>query len=584
MKHMLSRGFLLLQILILISLLASAFLLETKAAPSQSTQKGVLDLDNWHDYDSLRALSGQWLFYPGLLSQDIKPDSEYLIKNVPHFWEVDSQLDRSPYGFGTYTLTVTGLSPHGIYSLSIPDEVTAYKLTVNNVLVTSNGIVSKSPEEYVPQWRHALGAFQADSNGTAEFVMEIANFEYYRGGFWNSIKIGSVAAIFSEANRQNLFDMLLFSSISIIGLYNFVLFFVYKRRDATVLFFSLFCFCMSLRTLLIGQRLISYVLPALNWYVLIRLEYLLGYLLLPLFILFAIGLLKTFPYQRILKCICISMLVFFTALCLILPNVVYTSFLEPYKYAAILYVIYFAFCVIKYMKRETSTITVMLVSAAGFVIAIIKEVFFGGVVSWMPYATMNLIICFSLLTFRHFFSLIRENEVLGVRARRDPLTGLYNRHYLMETGQSMMHMNHWQKRYLMFLDLDDYKIINDSFGHKIGDYILCEVGGRLKNLLRDVDCICRYGGDEFVIIIGNDNSSTDYQDIEKIAERLILKIGEPIIKDGHRFTIGASIGIAEVDNQSISIDAVIKRGDEAMYTAKRNGGSQYYVWQPQAAL
>ena len=181
-------------------------------------------------------LNGEWEFYPNSLKKGLS-DSDPVIKTVPHFWENDEDMGLSPYGFGTYLLRITGLKPSVVYAVQITDEVTAYRLYANDNVIAENGQTGSSKDTYYPQWKPTQAVFSTDENGNAELVMEISNFDYYRGGFWNNIKFGLAENIMKQTTRANLLNMFLATSILIMGFLNIFLFFLYKKRGKAHCFF-----------------------------------------------------------------------------------------------------------------------------------------------------------------------------------------------------------------------------------------------------------------------------------------------------------------------------------------------------------
>jgi len=561
--------------IVLIVICCMAFVAKGKSSVNYLAQSGVLDFHAWDWTENpVVELNGEWEFYPNSLKQGLPKDNS-VIKTVPHLWEQDEDLNFSPFGFGTYRLKINGLKPSGIYGLQITDEVTAYRLYVNNAIVAENGVISPIKSTYIPQWLPVQSIFEADENGNAEFVMEICNYDYNRGGFWNNIKIGQADEIFKEASSGKILDMFLFTSILVIACLNLFFHFLYHKRSNAMLYLSLICFCMGIRVLLTGQRLITNFVPGFHWYLLIRLEYLFGYLLLPLFGLFTINLFSDYPYRRLLNKLFLVMAASCFLLTLFMPNVVYMSVITPYKWATVLYIISFTYSMFKVNIRKKQETAFMLIAAAGTFIAILKEVI-GGTMSWLPFATLNVIICFSLTSFFELQCFIQENELLGMKAFIDPLTGLFNRTYLKEMEINNCIFNQDKDKYIMFLDLDSFKSINDTFGHKVGDFVLRETGQRIKKILRNTDVICRFGGDEFIIVIEEYESN-----IEVIADRILQTIQEPFCQDGKDYLISASIGIAKIDADSTDFDTVIRKSDKAMYEAKRNGRNQYSLWNKQ---
>ncbi len=126
---------------------------------------------------------------------------------------------------------------------------------------------------------------------------------------------------------------------------------------------------------------------------------------------------------------------------------------------------------------------------------------------------------------------------------------------------------------VLFCDLDNFKLVNDTLGHDVGDKVLLEVAKRLRECLRKSDQVYRLGGDEFTII--NKHLTTEY-DAVKIAEKIIAKISEPYFVSGHRITyITVSIGIGTLPKDGENRETVIKNADMAMYLAKKEGKNQF---------
>lgn len=549
------------------------FISESKSSAESFARKGNISLKNWNwSKDEIVKLNGMWRCYPNLLKDDIDEKDIPKFEKVPGSWEDYTDINLSPYGFCTYSLKVEGLKSLEIYGIELPDQVTAYNLFANNKKIASNGIVSNEFETYMPQWKPSTSVFQTDKNGQVELIMEIANFEYYTGGFWNSIKIGKVEDILSYSNKNKAIDMFIFSTEFIIGLFSLGLFFIY-RKDKTTLFFAVLCFTNSFRTLLISQRLISHMGPQLSWYVFVRLEFLSAYIILPIWGLFIIHLFEIKKYSIYIKRFFYSYILFCFFLTLITPNKIYSSFIEPNKWFIILFALYFLFCIIRANINRQEGAEIMIYGVFGIIVSMVQEIFIRGPVSWMPFASLNFVICCLLITLQQFLSIIRKNDILEAKVILDPLTGLYNRAYLTKIENTFFSNNNNQNKYMMFLDLDRFKYINDTFGHKIGDFILQEMGGRLRNALRNTDIIFRYGGDEFIIIVTAENNN----EIVKIAYRIIDEVKKTFVKDENVYNIGVSIGITKSDEKLNNIEALIKSSDKAMYIAKRNGGNQYHL-------
>jgi diguanylate cyclase (GGDEF)-like protein/PAS domain S-box-containing protein len=165
-------------------------------------------------------------------------------------------------------------------------------------------------------------------------------------------------------------------------------------------------------------------------------------------------------------------------------------------------------------------------------------------------------------------------EKLSYLAYHDSLTGLYNKKALYEiVTDSLLQMNRipdMKLKAVLFVDLDNFKQINEAGGHNTGDIVLRYVSERLLNTLRETDYIFRFGGDEFVIVLNNIDS--EYA-CSSIAQKIITGLSKPYTVNNEKQFLGVSIGIAIYPKDGISIDALVKNSDIALREAKRNRNS-----------
>ncbi len=163
-----------------------------------------------------------------------------------------------------------------------------------------------------------------------------------------------------------------------------------------------------------------------------------------------------------------------------------------------------------------------------------------------------------------------KEQIIRHMALNDSLTGLPNRSLLMERIGQLLVMSDRESRHiaLMFLDLDGFKQVNDTWGHEIGDQVLKTVSARLLALLRTSDTVARLGGDEFVVLLNNFESRDS---VARIAERIIEELNEPMMFDGKTAHVGASVGIALYQAEGVSAARLLKNADDAMYRAKAAG-------------
>ncbi len=166
----------------------------------------------------------------------------------------------------------------------------------------------------------------------------------------------------------------------------------------------------------------------------------------------------------------------------------------------------------------------------------------------------------------------RSEQELAYLAYHDTLTGLHNRKaFLEKLDEAIREAKRYENyRSVLFIDLDHFKTVNDTYGHEIGDRLLVQVASRLRRILRDTDYVSRLGGDEFTIIIGGTSRPCP----EKLAERIIKALGRPYDLQGTKIDfVTPSIGISTYPDDGHDAETLLKRADQAMYKAKEKRNS-----------
>jgi diguanylate cyclase (GGDEF)-like protein len=168
-------------------------------------------------------------------------------------------------------------------------------------------------------------------------------------------------------------------------------------------------------------------------------------------------------------------------------------------------------------------------------------------------------------------------------ARYDELTALPNRVNFRDEMERLLAISHSAARLsaLLFVDLDQFKQVNDTLGHPCGDELLCAVADRLREMLRPEDFVARFGGDEFVVFQQNIRSE---EDAAGLARRIVDRLSERYEIDNHLVEIGASVGIAMTTPTGISADTLMKNADMALYRAKADGRGTYCFFRDEMAL
>ena len=224
-------------------------------------------------------------------------------------------------------------------------------------------------------------------------------------------------------------------------------------------------------------------------------------------------------------------------------------------------------------RSKTILAIPMVATLTGLVVLVISSF------SQLPAAVVALATFTLVLAAARTFMSFRQVQRLFDARRQavtDELTGLGNRRFLFEHGKQRLEAADGSDRLaLVLIDLDNFKEINDTFGHHAGDELLRETARRLAARMVDPDLLVRLGGDEFALLITLGASD----DGGKIAARILDRLTQPLVIDGARVRIDASAGVAEYDDPSVEIADLLRRADVAMYAAK-DAHSRVELYQP----
>lgn len=177
-------------------------------------------------------------------------------------------------------------------------------------------------------------------------------------------------------------------------------------------------------------------------------------------------------------------------------------------------------------------------------------------------------------------ALARQAREMEHRAFHDPLTGIANRALLMDRlGLALTHAERTgATTILMMIDVDDFKYVNDTLGHNVGDQLLREIAARLGDLIRPGDIVARFGGDEFAVLAEQASSGLG----EALAQRIVDSLDIPMNISGQLITPRVSVGVAEARGSSpVGAEDLLRNADLAMYAAKTSGKAQWRAFQPE---
>lgn len=182
------------------------------------------------------------------------------------------------------------------------------------------------------------------------------------------------------------------------------------------------------------------------------------------------------------------------------------------------------------------------------------------------FAVITFLLLVTIIFLITIIMLKKKRDIFEGMAMHDQLTGLYNRYYLQEVAVQKLSeaIRHKEDLCLLVLDLDHFKLINDTHGHQVGDDVLCSFSTLLLEHNRSEDLVARIGGEEFVILLNHCNATRAIEKAQSL--RQLVANSMP-----HNLTVTVSIGIAELHSEGEPFDNLLKRADEAVYQAKENG-------------
>jgi diguanylate cyclase (GGDEF)-like protein/PAS domain S-box-containing protein len=176
------------------------------------------------------------------------------------------------------------------------------------------------------------------------------------------------------------------------------------------------------------------------------------------------------------------------------------------------------------------------------------------------------------------------DEKIQLLAFYDPLTSLPNRTLLIDRLKQALNNCERSQKFgaLIFIDLDNFKSLNDTLGHDKGDLLLIEIGSRIKKCLRDYDSVARFGGDEFVVMLDNLSISETESALisSKVAEKLLSSLSQPYYLNEYEYQSSASIGVTLFSCNDTNENELLKRADLAMYQAKSSGKNSFRFYDP----
>ena len=599
-------------------------------ADPNSVAVGSIDLSTF-DYSTMPGivLEGEWGFYPDeLVDPDYlesvevdRTDAKYI--TVPSSWKGYGTEGQDPglpsFGFATYHLRIQ-VPKAGYYGLAIDTIYTAYELYINGELIGGSGVVGETPEIHKAQFFDRTLIFKTDTE-QVDIVFHISNFTHPRGGIGKAPIITNPDRITKLMLLSHGISLFICGALLMTSL--FLLFFFEKQnRDLGIVYFALFCIIIAIRTIS-TNTVIGSIFPSIGTEFQVKLEYLsitLGFITFILYTRHAFrGVLNkklTVGFNLIAGA--------YSLLIVLTPMNVYNRALLPFNLLIAVFALYWSVAMFILWFRKEQSSGIILFGGIVMATAIMIDMFFytSGETNLFAAEISSFGLIFFIITHVSEFSfkflealhlsqdltdrlelriedrtrqLNELNKKLLLMATKDELTDLWNRNELQRRSEE--EASRYNRYYtttsphfaILYVDLDNFKYINDNYSHEAGDLVLKQFSMILSRYCRKSDAVFRMGGDEFVMFL----PKTDAEGAARTADRILSsfpELMEQIQKDisnllertvtiDAEHALSCSIGIAVHSQGYINVERLIQYADTALLQAKEKGKNRYVIFE-----
>lgn len=398
----------------LISLMAGLLLIALQAT-ANPVESGKVDLREWDaESEALVNLQGKWDFYWHRFVDPGNPPAASAKCYVPNSWNnrVQDTLFKA-LGYGTYRLRILLPEKEQDLALYMHEFSSSYRAFANGEKIGKMGIPGTNRKQAKP----AFGTntlYIPNASDTLDLVFHVSNYRRDKAGFWGDIELGKARQVQEAKLQTTLFEMFLFASILVIGLYH-LLMFINRQRDYSALFFAVFAMLIALRLAVTGEYLIYHMLP-LNWGLTFRLEYISFYAAVPLFGGYIYSLYQK-EFWKPLLWIVSGIGVLAVGVVLVSPFLFFISTVEAFQVFTVLFSVYVFYLMIRGIIRKQRTSYVLLAGFLIFFATVFNDMLYvNGVIETGSYSPWGLFVfIFSqayLISWRYSRS-FKETEKLS---------------------------------------------------------------------------------------------------------------------------------------------------------------------------
>lgn len=556
------KYFLLLTVIILI---LSIFIPVNNISSSNiSAEDGVI---SFPDYNLLKEdnamLDGQWdLYYNELLSPDDlknrKPDTFY---NIPG--RLSSQIDNARTGYMTLHLKIN-VPEDDVYGIYFSEIFTSAKIWINGINYGGYGTVAESLDEEKASYKPQYLYFPSE-NKEIDIVINTSVYREIKP-YLRSPIFGLKDNIMKINLMKVSMDGLTIGVMLIMIIINAGFFFASTRKKRHI-YFSAICFILILRCLVFNSRLLVQFFPGTPYELISKIAAITFYLWAALYIFF---LNDVFDNKIKIVKPAAAFGTFFTLLCIFTSNMVYDNIQIISHIIIAGFIIYLLWFILKEIKNKNKKAQLNFLSFIILCIAAINDILVNNAVVPNQYSALYGGILFVIMELLYIFTDYQKIMKKLENLNRDGLTTLYNNKYIKTLlSQLIQRYINWKERFsLLMIDIDNFKSINDTYGHMFGDRVILDVATILLAISDDKGYAGRFGGDEFILILPGADEKEAFDTGMEIMKKL-----EHLNELNHAENpISVSIGVYE--NTCTSVQDCMNNADYAMYKSKTGGKNQ----------
>lgn len=556
------KYFLLLTVIILI---LSIFIPVNNISSSNiSAEDGVI---SFPDYNLLKEdnamLDGQWdLYYNELLSPDDlknrKPDTFY---NIPG--RLSSQIDNARTGYMTLHLKIN-VPEDDVYGIYFSEIFTSAKIWINGINYGGYGTVAESLDEEKASYKPQYLYFPSE-NKEIDIVINTSVYREIKP-YLRSPIFGLKDNIMKINLMKVSMDGLTIGVMLIMIIINAGFFFASTRKKRHI-YFSAICFILILRCLVFNSRLLIQFFPGTPYELISKIAAITFYLWVALYIFF---LNDVFDNKIKIVKPAAAFGTFFTLLCIFTSNMVYDNIQIISHIIIAGFIIYLLWFMLKEIKNKNKKAQLNFLSFIILCIAAINDILVNNAVVPNQYSALYGGILFLIMELLYIFTDYQKSMKKLENLNRDGLTTLYNNKYIKTLlSQLIQRYINWKERFsLLMIDIDNFKSINDTYGHMFGDRVILDVATILLAISDDKGYAGRFGGDEFILILPGADEKEAFDTGMEIMKKL-----EHLNELNHAENpISVSIGVYE--NTCTSVQDCMNNADYAMYKSKTGGKNQ----------